>query len=321
MTRLRHTASGDVRAMQISTVQIFAYVEGGLDRPFTERLLALLVPANIRRRVVAMKETEYSTGGKMPLTNHFNDLAGKGLLLDNSFGKPLINLYFMDKDADDALDKLISSPHVAYTPTYDLEGALICYGNLHHAISDAGLMTREQAGGLLGDVDKLLSDISRNWTDWITLCLVAQSKKKNFGCTFDRVSEINVDPLAPPDQVKLREWKTTSRTQLDLSDLEFDRLYTKFRKVVDNSIEGGEPLKYFKGKWLTHVLNKHIEAQPRIPDANIGGIVDRVLSVLVSHVAAHQNCNCSQRYSAFVQGAIEMLEQKAVQRHFGAIQH
>jgi hypothetical protein len=311
MTRLVHSASGNLRAMQISTAQVFAFVEGGLDRPFVERLLRLFARVDTRVRVAAIKETPGGTGGKPALLKHFRRLKRKGHLLATAWGKPFVSLFFVDKDADDALRKLVRSPHVAYTPAYDLEGSLFTCGDLIQALASTCLVTRAQAEALIGDIATFMSDLSRNWSDWITLCLIAQFKKQNLGCTFDRVSVINTDPLKPPDQSLLQLWKSNVRASLAISENDFDRLYLRFKKVIDSSIESGEPLRYFNGKWLKYVLQKRLETQPRVPDANMSAVAERALSVLVSHVASHANCLCCKHYETLIQNALQQIESQA----------
>lgn len=307
MSRLAHSPSGSLRAMQISTAQVFAFVEGGLDRPFVERLLTLFVPAPTRVRVVAIKETPGGTGGKPALVEHFRRLKRKGHLLASAWGKPFVSLFFLDKDADDALRTLIHSPHIAYTPTYDLEGSLFCCGDVLQAVSGACHLTRHQSETLLGDFHDVLETLSKNWADWITLCLISQYKKKNFGCTFDRVSALNSDPNSPPDPNAVAQWKTKAQNELGLSEKSFERLYSRFHGLVAASILAGQPLRYFKGKWLKHALQQRLESQPKIPDSNINGMADRALAVLVTHVAKDTECKCCVHYSDFVKQAIEML--------------
>jgi hypothetical protein len=107
MTRLTHSSSGGLRAMQISTAQVFAFVEGGLDRPFAERLLKYFAKTETRIRVAAIKETARATGGKPALLEHFRQLKRKGHLLATAWGKPFVSLFFLDKDADDLFKKQI----------------------------------------------------------------------------------------------------------------------------------------------------------------------------------------------------------------------
>lgn len=311
MTRLIHTATGNLRAMQISTAQVFAFVEGGLDRPFVERLLTLFARPDTKVRVVAIKETAAGTGGKPALLEHFRRLKRKGHLLATAWGKPFVSLFFVDKDADDVLRKKVRSPHVAYTPAYDLEGSLFGCGDLIQALASTCLVTREQAESLIGNTNEMMRELSSNWSDWITLCLISQFKKQNLGCTFDRVSVINADPLQPPDQALLQQWKSRVRQSLAISDNDFNRLYSRFKKAVDGSIEAGQPLRYFKGKWLKYALQRRLELQPRVPDANINGAAERALSVLVSHVAASSGCRCCQHYEAMIRDALKLIETPA----------
>lgn len=311
MSRLIHTATGGFRAMQISTAQVFAFVEGGLDRPFVERILKHLSSSETKVRVVAIKETPIGTGGKPALVEYFRRLRRRGHLLTNAWGKPFVSLFFLDKDADDVLRKTLRSPHVAYTPTYDLEGTLFACGDLVGAVASTCLVTREQAEALIGNSSQLLREMAANWSDWITLCLISQFKRRNLGCTFDRMSVINVDPLKPADQTLLQQWKTDVRVSLAIPHADFDRLYKRFKDVVDNSIKSGESLRYFKGKWLKHILQMRLESQPRVPDANMNAVAERALSVLVSHVASHPACQCSRHYEPIVRNALKLIERPA----------
>jgi hypothetical protein len=294
--------------MQISKAQAFAFVEGGLDRPFVESLLRLFAHSETKVRVTAIKEISSGTGGKPALLAHFRRLKRKDYLLATAWGKPFISLFFVDKDADDALGKLLRSPHVLYTPAYDLEGTLFACGDVTRALASACLITSEQSQKLIGEIDTFLRKISENWADWMTMCLISQYKKKNIGCTFDRVSLVNPDPLHPADEVLLNQWRERLRVGLAISDVEFDRLYLRFRRVVDRSIAAGEPLRYFRGKWIKHVLQRALEGQARIPDANINAVAERALSVLVSQVAYNPQCLCCKHYEPAVRAALAQIE-------------
>lgn len=311
MTRLTHTESGWLRAMQISSAQVFAFVEGGLDRPFVERLIRLFAQSDTKFKVIAIKEIHDGTGGKMALLKHFRLLKKKGLLLATKWGKTFLSLFFLDKDADDVLNRKIKSSHVAYTPAYDLEGSLFACGDLSQALADACWITQEQSIALTGDVNKLLSDVSTHWSDWITLCLISQYKRKNIGCTFERISVLNTAPLQPPDASLLEQWKSNLRSTLGCTDVNFEKLYLKFYRVVIQSINVGEPLRYFNGKWLKFVLQKLLESAPKIPDANINSATERALTVLVSHVASHSQCQCCQHYEVFLRDALKLVEPQA----------
>ena len=244
--------------MQISRVQVFAFVEGGLDRPFAERMLKLFVKTDIEVRVVAIRETPTATGGKLALLKHFRQLKRKGHLLATAWGKPFVSLFFLDKDADDVLKRKIKSKHVAYTSAYDLEGSLFACGNLSHALANTCLITREQSQAMIGDISQLLHDVSNCWSDWITLCLISQFKKKNVGCTFDRTSAVNTDPLLPPDATLLRQWKKSLQVGLGITVAEFDKLYQRFNRSVLHSISSGNPLRFLRESGLTLFFKKHL---------------------------------------------------------------
>lgn len=297
MTRLVHSQGGFIRSLQMSSARLFAFVEGRLDRPFFDRLLQQATKsAGIQHQVIAMKELPSNTGGKSALIDTFKTFRKNGHLRMSAFGKNMACVFFADKDADDFCRKQLRSPHFIYSSTYDLEGHLYSCADLHRALADSCGLTLQQAQALIPYPKIWLATATSMWKDWVALCLVSQSRSANCGCTFDRISQVNPDPFAPPDAVKVEEFKVALLGRLGVSRVEFDRLYTTARMKVDGSISAGSPLKYFKGKWLSHLIQKYLESKPRPPDASFSGVGEKLCSTLVAQVAAHPHCICSGAY-------------------------
>lgn len=297
MSRLTHSAGGFLRSLQMSSAGFFAFVEGGIDRTFYERLLSISIDAAIiKYQVIAVREIPGSAGGKIALLQLFKLLRQRRQLSAVAFGKRMICAFFADKDGDDALGKKLRSPHLFYTSTYDLEGHLYNCGDLRRALADACGLTFQQASELILEQSAWLKLMVQNWKGWIILCLISQFKKVNCGCTYDRISDVNPNPLAGPDNARLEFYKSALIHATKISTEEFDALYLRFEKIVDSKIKKGNPLAYFKGKWLGHLLQKHIEGMPRVPDAATNSAGEKVVVALIAQVAVGDGCRCCSPY-------------------------
>jgi hypothetical protein len=308
MTRLTHSPGGFIRSLQVTSARVFAFVEGRLDRPFFDRVLSRVCGADgPEYRVYAMKELPGATGGKQALINRFREFRKKGLLACTTFGKPMVCIFFADKDADDFTRSKLRSRHLLYSPTYDLEGHLFNDGDLTRALADSCGITADQARQLIPDPTAWLRKAAGDWRDWITLCLVSQAAAVNCGCTFDRVSQVNVDPLAGPDPAQVVAFKTKLAASIGITTQQLEARFQQAGRSVDKSIDDGQPLRYFKGKWLSHLVQRYLEARPRIPDILISGVGERMGATLVAQAAQHTTCRLSAAYSPAIIEVLAML--------------
>lgn len=308
MSRLTHSSGGFMRSLQMSSARLFAFVEGRLDRPFFDRLLQqFCAPARVKYQVFAMKELPGGTGGKSALLAAFKDFRRRGLLASNAFGKTMACLFFADKDVDDFTRRALRSTHLLYSQTYDLEGHLFSCGDLHRALADSCGITLEQAQRLVPNPKTWLNTVVGNWKEWVALCLVSQLRSVNCGCTFDRTSQVNPDPLAAPDATQVAAFRSRLEVAARLAPHDFDALFGRALRQVEMSIRTDTPLRYFKGKWLGHLMQRQLESQPRIPDANVSGVGDRLGVCLVGQVAQSPTCLCCAPYVAGVRAALAKL--------------
>jgi len=216
-------------------------------------------------------------------------------------------IFFADKDADDFTRKRLRSEHLVYSLTYDLEGYLFSCGDLHRAMADTCGITLAQSRSLIPNPASWLAGTVSLWKEWIALCLVSQVKRANCGCTFDCISRVNPDPLAPPDSAQVSDYRTRMATALSISQQALDFEVNAALRRVEASIQKGTPPQYFKGKWLNHIIQRHLEAQPRIPDAMISGAGERIGVSLVGQVAHSPACICCAVYSRPVLAILDQL--------------
>ena len=169
-------------------------------------------------------------------------------------------------------------------------------GDLTRALADASGITTEQARLLIPDPNAWLRSAATHWKDWIALCLLSQSKGVNCGCTYDRTSQVNPDPLAPPNAAQVAAFKSKLAAAVAISQSDLEEEFVAACRRIDRSIIAGQPLRYFKGKWLSHLIQRHLESKPRIPDALVSGVGERIGVSLLAQVALHANCTCSSAY-------------------------
>jgi hypothetical protein len=301
MSRLTHTDAGFLRSLQISKARLFIFTEGGLDRPFMERVVNFVFPARIwEHRVIAIKEFPSAAGGKPALLALFKVLRQKRKLSFTAFGKPMVCVVLADKDIDDVSRTRLRSPHLLYTQTYDIEGILFHCGDLLTALADTCLITRSQAMTLVGTTTTWLTNYVNAWKDWTCLAMLSHLHGVNVGCGYKSTSTINPKLIHPTDPVKLAQLISALQAKLGMTADQFNAHYARIEKRFQSSL-ASEPLRYFKGKWLQALLQKHLEARARIPDSNIPGAGDRVMSALVAQVGMQPDCQCCSPYAAALQ--------------------
>lgn len=309
MTRLTHSSGGFARSLQMSTASFFAFVEGGLDRPFFDRLIAAACASRgVKHQVIAVREIPGSAGGKIALLSQFKEYRRTKKLLTTAFGKTMACVFFADKDSDDFSRRQLRSAHLFYTETYDLEGHLFGCGDLQRALADACGLTLQQAKLIVPDQNGWLLDVATKWKDWTVLCLISQTRRINCGCTYDRASAVNTNPLGPPDVAALEVFKNKLAMSLAICRNDFDLLFAEVERRVNVALNSGQPLRYFKGKWVLHVLQRMLESAAKPADTLVNSAGEKVTTALLSQVAVQPGCQCC---TAFLPGLAKLILQVA----------
>jgi hypothetical protein len=308
MSRLVFSDGAFVRKLEISKSQVFAFVEGGLDRSFCDKLLThALSAAPLPYQVIAAKELSGETGGKPRLVALYKFLRQRRMLHFEANGKKATCAIFLDKDIDDLKRCTLRSKHVLYTRTYDLEGELFRHGDLARATADACGLTLQQAKTLLGDQHTWLARHATNWLDWTTLCVISQTRNADVGCSFERTSAVNPQILGAADPAAVQVFQTALVAKLGLSGPKFQRLYKRYRALILNRIGEGKSLLLFKGKWLTTIIEKDVAQKNTLPDVSVQSLGQKVASLLISQVGNHASCRCCAGYEARLQELLTAL--------------
>src|SRR5579864_8720674 len=138
MTRPYHSLEGFRGLLLMSTAAVFVLVEGReVDQYFYGEICRSVCSAAGLSFEVYPSDCFSESGGKSALIGLYKYLEGKGSLALREADRNFFCIFFMDKDVDDILCELISSPHIVYTPFYNVENALFRWGDLIKAAAVA----------------------------------------------------------------------------------------------------------------------------------------------------------------------------------------
>lgn len=297
MKRLVHSSSGTFRSHNISNTAVFAYVEGGLDRVFFDRLLTQACGDNIPYEVQAAKETSIQLGGKTGLLSLFEEFKISDNLYQDKFGKKTVCIFFADKDIDDHLKTMVESDHFIYTTTYDLEGHLLDCGDLSRALSDAALITKAQATDFIKDKKIFFRQIAVACKDWLALCILSHSNSINVGCNYNMNppmtllslddTKINIDIDALSARILAR---------MELQQNEFDNALSAINLTLETEINNGNYFRFLKGKWFEDIFQKLTVANLNIADKNLSNVGEKIMQALLSQIPAGTDCSCCAHF-------------------------
>ena len=166
-------------------------------------------------------------------------------------------LFFLDKDVDDILRARISSPHIVYTPTYDVEGLIFQNGDLVQASAALAGLDSKDVAAYLADTTAWLYACAECWKEWIVLCIFCRKHKLPLA-NFAALSRVNHDkngsPIGLLDPGKFSIFLAKVRVATALNSEQFNRKYQCVRRLVEFIFARGKHAIIFKGKWYLPFL-------------------------------------------------------------------
>ena len=190
--RLLHSAEGFWKLLQISTAQVFGFVEGPTDSPFYDLICAQACgKRQVLYRVRTAVELPGTTGGKPGLLNYFEHLRDTKRLRTSFMGKKMVIVFFLDKDVEDLSRRKRRSKHLIYTQWYDAENHIVENCNLIRAATVAAGLDQQTLEPFMNDSMAWRQSAADRWKDWIKLCLFARLQGLNCDCSFGSLSRVN----------------------------------------------------------------------------------------------------------------------------------
>jgi hypothetical protein len=283
MDRLRHSFQGYRRKMQMSSYQIFVFVEGKINDPyFYGEICRTVVGQSNRIRYTIRQATDIpgGTGGKPALIAFFLYLKQNSALLDNFKGKKTGSLFFLDKEVDDLLRKQRRSEHIVYTQYYDVENHIFVEGDLAKAAAAAASMDYQQIIAGLGDEKKWRYQVAEKWKEWVKLCLFARKKDIGCECTYSNPSKVNNPLYEWLDSTAYAQYLKVLENRSGLSSVQFKNAFKRVSKPVDDFYLVGEHDRIFKGKWYAGFLEAQIKTIAQNTPFNSKTLSNRLITAI-----------------------------------------
>lgn len=274
--RLRHTPEGFLRYMQMSSVAIFAFVEGrDGDCFFYDRLCAIVCePVGLAYQVHQAVSLPLGGGGKQSLLSFFRDLERRNGLLSDLGKKRTACIFFLDKDIDDLLGRLVVSDHVVYTPHYDVESHIFENGHLADCLASLAGLLPLQLAGVLRDPRAWMLGCVRAWRDWVAFCIFCQRYELG----------VNGYGTTPTDPLNLDLVLTRS----GMGENEFRKRLAAEESFVDSSIANGGCFALFKGKWYVRFAVKEAERAASGLRPNLDAVRKGLVGALAQSIDYHE---------------------------------
>jgi hypothetical protein len=260
MNRLTHSYKGHLRAMQISSTQLFVFVEGKQSDPyFYARICETTVGLGARYEICQAEQLPGDTGGKKPLLS-FHDFLRKQKALVCSLGdQKTASIFFVDKDVDDLQHTKRRSHHVVYTEHYDVQNYIFMHGDLRIGAAAAASVAPEWLSPSLTDSAAWCRHAAELWQDWITLCLHLLKEGIRCEANYRVVSQVQTRASEPTDPARHAALTSDIARRAQVPVVGFRLRLAVSAKKVERYFRKGQHHRIFKGKWFTTILADEID--------------------------------------------------------------
>ena len=196
-------------------------------------------------------------------------------------------LIFLDKDIDDHLRTKKRSPHVTYTPYYDIENHLFRSGDLMNAVAVAASVdpTRLMDHATINQ-DWCLRAAVR-WKQWVTFCVFVR-KYGLAAANFRVTSRINRPVNGPVDESCVEEHHASLRLLWPSGMGDYDEAFGSCEDYVERIFARGEHDRLFRGKWYATLLECDVKCAG-LDGARHAGLAKRVGAALMTTLDFEQD--------------------------------
>ncbi len=260
MSRLHHSYSGHLRFMQMSTTQIFVFVEGKhCDPYFFAQVCASEFGQHITYEISTARQLPAHSGGKQALLNFFSFLRTHRALVSDLAGNKTTCIFFLDKDVDDLQRIKKRSPHVVYTEHYDVQNYVFLYGDLTKGAASAASVDPRVLQPHIGNSTLWCRNAATLWKEWVSLCLMLHQDGISCEANYRVQSRVQSRPCGPTDPEKLHALTRTIARRSHIPVANLRQRLALFTAKVDRYYGRGEHHRVFKGKWFGLILADDVD--------------------------------------------------------------
>jgi hypothetical protein len=260
MQRLHHSYAGYLRSMQMSSTDLFVFVEGKqADSYFYGRILASIPGLRVHHEIRHARELPGTTGGKKALLSFFDYVRKRRELFSSFKGLNTTCIFCLDKDVDDIRRTKKRSLHVVYTEHYDVQNYIFLHGDLLTGAASAASVDPEILRSELSDSRGWCLRVAMQWREWISWCLCMLERKISGEANYRVVSSVQTRWCGPTDVVKYAALISKVATNRGIDEPVLKRSLEATARRVDRFVAAGQHHRIFKGKWFATALADEID--------------------------------------------------------------
>ncbi len=288
MSRLRHSAGGFARSMQLSRTVIWIFLEGPGDRSFYSGVCRAnpMVAAHAHRLVLVREVPRRRANGKRALIGLYRYLRRHGALLTALGGKPTVSVFFVDKDIDDLDRKKAKSEHVIYTKYYTVENHIVKEADLVRGLAASASLDEASVEGIVGNNNAAwMRAAATHWRRWVEFCMLVRRTKSLCGLpNFGVESRLHPDPYAALDSAQEATLVGAALARSALPAHRFDEAFRSVERKVQKYYDDDHVDEIFNGKWYLAFLVADAQRAAAGRDYNAAGLKGRIVSSLVATI-------------------------------------
>jgi len=250
--------------MRMSSRTLFVLVEGKNIDPFFYAQLVSPVckDAGIAYEIIR-SDFVAGSGGKQTLLELHKYLASVDSLTYDAENGRKHCIFFLDKDVDDTLCKLVRSKHLVYTPFYSVENALFAHGQLVLASAAAASLDPGDVVARIPDPAAWRRQVAELWREFLILSLLSVKIGAHCACHYaSMTSPLNTPADSPTDMVRAVQVRSALRTASGLGQQKFDLKLQAVRRYVQRVYGKGWHDVLFNGKWYFEPLRREMSLIP-----------------------------------------------------------
>lgn len=278
MSKLKREVHAWAKRVRMSRSRVWAIVEGSSnDVPFYE---TLLVEGAGVTEVEVLQASDLqvdgvSAGGKTHALKLMRALREvNGLQQTNKVTKIDV-VFFLDRDDDEYLGKLVDNDHVLYTTHADVEAEIIAHSALKSAVSRTFSVSRAEAQSLTPI--NPMGDLAERWAEWIALRLA--SGECQWGDTrFSQISKINRPKYGEVESALVVQ--VCNRVAEECAE-RWEPAVERAREHVASSLRSGDGNLLVKGKWVPEFIISQVlkaaDSERNLPKATTAQLLTACL--------------------------------------------
>lgn len=237
----------------------------------------------IKIRLAEQIEADGTVAGGKDHALRLHDLLedANELVQSNRAGERRI-VFILDRDIEDFLGTMRTSPHVIYTSHADVEAEILVNSDVPRAVCSTHGLAKDQIESILPDIQHPLDSLALIWRDWIQLRYVAALCGVDQGARFGNNSEINKPTYGPVDTRAFSEVEAHLKPRV--GETVWSENYQTANEHVDAVVGAGRSATLVKGKWASsyvlHVVRVELAGEAVKKNVQADGLVSACLETL-----------------------------------------